>query len=71
MNRPPETYILVREERLLAFVQACFEKASLEADHAALISRLLVNADLRGVRSPGTIEEGYLFFFRWNLLGTS
>ena len=54
MNRPPETYILVREERLLAFVQACFEQAGLEADHAALISRLLVNSDLRGVRSHGS-----------------
>lgn len=54
MNRPPEKFILVREERLLAFVQACFERAGLEAEHAALISRLLVNADLRGVRSHGS-----------------
>ncbi len=44
----------VREERLLGFSSACFEKAGLEAEHAALISRLLVNSDLRGVRSHGT-----------------
>ncbi len=54
MNRPPETFVLVSEERLLAFATACFEKVGLESDHAALISRLLVNSDLRGVRSHGT-----------------
>lgn len=54
MNRPPETFVLVSEERLLAFATACFEKVGLEPDHAALISRLLVNSDLRGVRSHGT-----------------
>ncbi|MBM3278536.1 MAG: Ldh family oxidoreductase [Candidatus Handelsmanbacteria bacterium] len=48
MNQPPETYILIREERLLTFVRACFEQVRLEADHAALIARLLVNANLRG-----------------------
>jgi len=54
MNRPPEEYILVQEERLLTFAAACYEKVGLDAEHAALISRLLVNADLRGVRSHGT-----------------
>lgn len=54
MNRPPETFVRVQEARLLAFVSACFEKAGLDAAHAALISRLLVNSDLRGVRSHGT-----------------
>ena len=69
MNRPPETFVPVQEERLLAFAKACFEKVGLEAEHAALISRLLVNSDLRGVRSHGTrtvnsycsrFEHGYL-----------
>jgi LDH2 family malate/lactate/ureidoglycolate dehydrogenase len=54
MNQPPQSYILVQEDRLLAFATTCFEKAGLEHDHAALISRLLVNSDLRGVRSHGT-----------------
>ena len=60
MNRPPEEYILVQEERLLAFATACFEKAGLDEEHAALISRMLVNSDLRGVRSHGTATlNGY------------
>ncbi len=54
MNVSPESYVLVSEERLLAFATACFEQVGLEHDHAALISRLLVNSDLRGVRSHGT-----------------
>jgi LDH2 family malate/lactate/ureidoglycolate dehydrogenase len=54
MNRPPENFVRVQEERLLTFVTACFEKAGLDHDHAATISRLLVNSDLRGVRSHGT-----------------
>ena len=54
MNRPPETFVSVQEDRLLAFSTACFEKAGLAHDHAALISRLLVNSDMRGVRSHGT-----------------
>jgi LDH2 family malate/lactate/ureidoglycolate dehydrogenase len=54
MNRPPESFVLVQEERLLNFAIACFEQAGLDHDHAATISRLLVNSDLRGVRSHGT-----------------
>lgn len=54
MNRPPESFVLVQEERLLSFAAACFEKAGLDHDHATTISRLLVNSDLRGVRSHGT-----------------
>ena len=40
MNRPPETFVSVQEDRLLTFSTACFEKAGLSHDHAALISRL-------------------------------
>ena len=54
MNRPPEEFVGVDEERLLNFSTACFEKAGITHEHAALISRLLVNSDLRGVRSHGT-----------------
>ena len=54
MNQPPETYRLVLELRLLEFVTECFTRAGCEADHAGLIARLLVNSDLRGVRSHGT-----------------
>ena len=42
MNQPPETFIRVEEERLLAFSTACFEKAGLTPEHAALISFLHV-----------------------------
>lgn len=63
-NQPPDDYILVQEERLLAFVTAGFEKAGVEAEHASLISRLLVNADMRGVRSHGTRNAcGYAMGF--------
>ncbi len=54
MNRPPESFVHVREDRLLDFAAACFEKVGLDTDHAGLIARLLVNSDLRGVRSHGT-----------------
>ena len=54
MNRPPEAFVHVDEERLLNFSTACFEKAGITHEHAALISLLLVNSDLRGVRSHGT-----------------
>ena len=64
MNVPPKRYILVQESRLLAFVTTCFEKAGLESSHAGLISRLLVNSDLRGVRSHGThIAHSYCMDF--------
>ena len=60
MNQPPVSFIRVREDRLLAFATTCFEKAGLDHDHAALISRFLVNSDLRGVRSHGTqTANGY------------
>jgi hypothetical protein len=60
----PKKYVLVQEERLLAFVTTCFEKAGLESSHAHLISRLLVNNDLRGVRSHGTrTAHGYSMDF--------
>ncbi len=54
MNQPPENFVRVQEAALLNFATTCFEKAGLDHDHAALISRLLVNSDLRGVRSHGT-----------------
>lgn len=54
MNQPPESFVLVQEARLLDFATACFQKVGLDQDHARAISRLLVNSDLRGVRSHGT-----------------
>jgi len=53
-NQPPDEYILVQEERLLSFVTEVFQKAGAEPEHAQIISRLLVNSDMRGVRSHGT-----------------
>lgn len=64
MNIPPDTFILVQEDRLLAFVAACFEKSGIDADHALLISRLLVNNDLRGIRSHASrAAHGYCMGF--------
>ncbi len=54
MNRPPEEFVTVHETELLHFAIACFEKVGLSNEHATHISRLLVNSDLRGVRSHGT-----------------
>jgi len=54
MNNPPENFVLVTEDRLLAYATACFEKVSMTPEDAASTSRLLVNSDLRGVRSHGT-----------------
>jgi LDH2 family malate/lactate/ureidoglycolate dehydrogenase len=60
MNRPPEDFVVVHEDRLLAFTETCFKKVGLSIDHAQLISRLLVNSDLRGVRSHGVrAANGY------------
>jgi LDH2 family malate/lactate/ureidoglycolate dehydrogenase len=60
MNRPPDSFVRVSEERLLLFATTCLDKVGLESDHAALIARLLVNSDLRGVRSHGTRAlDGY------------
>ena len=53
MNRPPETSVNVREERLLSFASACFEKAGSPPAQARAVARLLVDSDLRGVRSHG------------------
>ena len=53
-NQPPDEYIAVREDRLLSFVTVCFERAGSVPEQAAVIARLLVDADLRGVRSHAT-----------------
>ena len=52
MNLPPGDFIRVHENRLLDFVTECFRRSG--CDHAELIARLLVNNDLRGVRSHGS-----------------
>lgn len=54
MNEPPASYITLREEELLGFASACLAAAGLPKGHAELVSRLLVESDLRGVRSHGT-----------------
>jgi LDH2 family malate/lactate/ureidoglycolate dehydrogenase len=53
MNVPPKEYILVSEERELSFLKECFVRSGLEEEHAGLLSRLLTNSELRGVRSHG------------------
>ncbi len=64
MNNPPENFVLVTEDRLLAFATECFEKVGMERAHAEATSRMLVNSDLRGVRSHGTrAVNGYCISF--------
>lgn len=71
MNLPPAEYVLVQEDDHLSFVSACFRKSGLEPDHAGLIARLLVNSDLRGVRSHGfRWMVGYCRLFRDGKLNT-
>lgn len=52
MNRPPETAVIVREERLPGLAVACFEKAGSPPAQARAVARLLVDSDLRGVPLP-------------------
>lgn len=60
MNRPPESFTTVTEDRLLTAAAACFAAAGMPSDHAGTVARLLVNSDLRGVRSHGTRQvNGY------------
>jgi LDH2 family malate/lactate/ureidoglycolate dehydrogenase len=60
MNQPPEESVIVSEQSLLAFATSCFERAGVPTEHAAIVARLLVNCDLRGVRSHGTRQvNGY------------
>lgn len=54
MNRPPEEFIRVEEQALLNFGVACLKKSGIDQEHAELFTRLLVNSDLRGVRSHGS-----------------
>jgi len=71
MNTPPEKFVRVTEDSLLAFSTGCFEEAGLDNTHAALISRYLVNSDLRGVRTHGTrAVNGYCKSFEAGSLNT-
>ena len=53
MNKPPTDGIRVDADDLRKLVEAIFTKLTLPAEHAALIARLLVDTDLRGVVSHG------------------
>ena len=68
MNRPPEEFVRVQEQAMMDFGVACFDKAGLDREHAQILTRLLVNSDLRGVRTHGsrningycnTFEQGH------------
>lgn len=72
MNRPPEIFLNVQEDRLLDFSTTCFQKSGLNVEHATLISRLLVHSDLRGVRSHGTrTVNGYCLAFEKRAINTN
>ena len=66
MNRPPGEYVLVAEERELAFLTECLARSGMKSrDHAAQTARLLTNSELRGVRSHGIgFVPGYCRHFR-------
>lgn len=53
MNRPPDQFRCLDADQLQAFSAACFRAAGLHSEHADLISGLLTQSDLRGVRSHG------------------
>jgi LDH2 family malate/lactate/ureidoglycolate dehydrogenase len=54
MNRPPEEFGRISADPLRAFGAQCLERAGMLTDHAEQLARLLVDSDLRGVRSHGT-----------------
>ena len=54
MNRPPEEYVRVPANGLRSFACQCLQRVGLHTDHARQLADLLVNSDLRGVRSHGT-----------------
>ena len=54
MNLPPKEFKRVSAEGLRRFAEACLKTAGLREDHAVQLAELLVNGDLRGVRSHGT-----------------
>jgi len=60
-NVPPESGIRVPAEAMRDFVQALFLKTGMLAEDADLMSRILVDTDLRGVFSHGTqAAAGYV-----------
>ncbi|MDP7132470.1 MAG: Ldh family oxidoreductase, partial [Planctomycetota bacterium] len=64
INTTPDSFVRIQEDRLLDFSVRCFEKSGIDNEHATLISRLLVNSDLRGIRSHGTrAMNGYCHAF--------
>jgi len=54
VNTPPEEFVRVPSQALRSFGFACLEAAGLNPEHAEQLARLLVDSDLRGVRSHGT-----------------
>ena len=54
MNRPPEEFQRIAAAPLRAFAAECLERSGMLADHAEQLAGLLVDSDLRGVRSHGT-----------------
>ncbi|MDA0335629.1 MAG: Ldh family oxidoreductase [bacterium] len=54
MNTPPEEFVRVSPEALRSFALACLQVAGMNTVHAEQLARLLVDSDLRGVRSHGT-----------------
>ena len=53
MNRPPEKFQRVPAEQLRSFAAACLKAAGMPEDHSEQLAQLLINSELRGVRSHG------------------
>lgn len=65
MNVVPSEFIRVMPGDMRAFVEALYRAVGMSADRAALMAKLLVNTDLRGVFSHGTRQSvGYLRLMR-------
>jgi LDH2 family malate/lactate/ureidoglycolate dehydrogenase len=54
VNTPPDEFIRVPHEALRSFACTCLQAAGLNAADARQLAGLLVDSDLRGVRSHGT-----------------
>lgn len=58
MNLPPEEFVRLDAGAVRELAYRCLEAAGMNLDHARQLAELLVNADLRGVRSHGTRALG-------------
>lgn len=72
MNTPPEEFVRVDAAALRAFAGCCLQTAGMNQADAEQLATLLVNSDLRGVRSHGTRAlRGYTRSLREGLVNAA